>query len=52
MSVDQVEAAFEKALKLTQKASTSLPVEYSSPGLLETVFAYLIECEKEKEQKQ
>ncbi len=50
MSVEQVEACFEKALKLTQKASSSLPTEYASSGLLETVFAYLVECEKEKEQ--
>ena len=49
MSIEKVEALFEKALLLVQKANQQLSAEFSSPNLLQTVFLALLDCERQKE---
>ena len=49
MSIDQVEALFDKALNLVSKASQQLPSECISVTLFETVFTNLVNCEHERE---
>lgn len=50
MSAEQVNNAFQEALKLTSEACTTLPEVCVSPHLLIELFHRLLECEKEKEQ--